>query len=616
MAYKDIILSDYPIAYLRSNNVSGTGLGNYQEIINTFSTYTQLSNNIEAYSSLVGNTIVDQSPCSNNASYLGDIQTNLMPIVPGESYGMKIDVDSYIVLATSNDYQGTVTNGSAFGTRYNSDNDFTLSLWFRPKISSTGVIPILADTANNIGIYYEKGNIVFKLQNEKIEYTLPFLDRSFYIVATYNQATFNLYIDGDLKAYKSLSGFTFTNSVLNLQCGPTASNEYFLTNGIALYRYAISSAQIQNHMAYSVGIPGSQVVTPDGGRLFELHDTNKDAVFNFTYPNNKNWSYLVVDGLSYDSNLNTLYMTKTDTAVGAVVETTDFIFLPNNPAMDSSKIEWSGDNGVEIYTSLDGINYTQCTNNAPIPGYTLSSFSSSRTLYIKFVFTSTDTSRFIPKLEYLFIKFYSNQTEDAINSSDYFSTMEGVVGPSSYDATMGNNLFPMLIRDARNGVRVSTGAGFYINALTGVKTLEFFYTPYSLNAGGLIVIEGGDYFKWSNSGVISDSGISWIYVNGVDKTTATNISSLFEVGETYHVMIGLANTVSGQIEFNHTTTGAVAGRYQNIALYESALAQSKVQEHYNLYTGNNTYVVNAASFAMTESSADYYNIDWTVVQNS
>lgn len=616
MAYKDIILSDYPIAYLRSNNVVGTGVGNYQELLNAYTTYSQLYNDIESYSTLVGNTILDQSPCGNNATYLGDIQTNLMPIIPGEHYGMKVDVDSYINFNISNDYQGLVTNGSAFGTRYNSDNDFSLSMWFRPKISSTGIIPILADPTNNIGLFYEKGNIVFKLQNEKIEYALPFLDRSFYIVATYNQASFNLYVDGDLKSYKLLSGFSFTNSVLNLQSGPTQVNEYFLTNGIALYRYAINSSQIQNHINYSIGMPGSQVVSPDGGRLFELHDTNKDSVFSFTYPNNKNWSYLLVDGLSYDSDLNNLYMTKTDVAVGAVIETTDFIFIPTNPSMDSSKIEWSGDNGVSIYTSLDGVNYTECINNAPIPGYELNSFSSSRTLYIKFVFTSTDTSRFIPKLEYVFIKFYSNQTEDATNSSDYFSTMEDAIGLSSYDATMGNNLFPMLIRDARNGVRVSEGAGFYINALAGVRVLEFFYTPYSLNAGGLIVIEGGDYFKWSNSGVISDSGISWIYVNGVDKTTATNISSLFEVGETYHVMIGLSNTVSGQIEFNHTSTGAVAGRYQNIALYETALPQSKVQEHYNLYTGNNTYVVNSASFAVTESSAEYYNIDWTVVQNS
>ena len=614
MAYKDVILSDCPIVFLRSNNVTATGVATYQEVLDNYSTYSELFADIEDYSSIVGSAILDESPCGNNASYLGDIQTNLLPIIPGETYGMKIDIDSSIVVTISNDYQGRAVSGSAFGTTYNSDNDFTLSLWVRPKISSTGLIPLLADTTNGIGLYYQKGNIVFKLQNEIVEYTLPYLDRSFYVAGTYNGTTMNLYIDGESKSIKTLSNFSFTNTSVNLQIGPTASNEYFITNGVAIYRYALGASDFADHMNQSIGIPPLQVASVDNGSLFELYDSTASDTFSFTYPTNKSWSYLVEDGLAYDTVSNNLYMEKTTGATAQTIEVEDFIFLPTTNNMDSSKIEWSGDNGVAIHASLDGVTYVPCINGGVIPGYSLSSFSSDRKLYLKFIFTSTDSSRYTPKLEYVFIKMYNNYSESATNSADYFTTLEGVSGVSNYDVTIGNNLFPALIRDARNGVQVSSGSGFLINSQNGFRTLEFFYTPKTLSASALI--SDSIYYRWNGSGLISSNGISWIYVNGVDKTTATNISQLFEAGETYHVMVGLTSLASGAIKFNHTSSGSAAARYQNITLYPTILAQSKVQENYNLYRGTSQFTVSAGAFSVTESSAEYYNIDWTVVENA
>jgi len=615
MSYRDTVIANYPITYLRSNNVTATGFATYQDMLDNFDDYADvIATGPGAYSSLIGNAIIDESPCANDASYLGDIQTNLMPIIPGETYGMKVDVDSYIVLGIVNDYQGTLVNGSAFGTVYNSDNDFTLSLWVRPKITSTGLIPLLADPINGIGLYYQKGNIVFKLQNEIIEYTLPYLDRSFYVAATYTGSYMNLYIDGDLKSYKELNAFSFTNTAVNLQSGPTASGEYFLTNGIAVYRYALSAPELQNHMSEAIGVPPIQIVAVENGRLFELQDTNASSTFQFSYPANKNWSFLTTDGVAHDTVLNNLYMTKTDAAVSKTVEVYDYIMIPSTENMDSSKIEWSGDNGVAVYSSLDETNYTQCTNGGVIPGYSLSSFSSTRNLYLKFVFTSTDASRYLPKLEYLIIKIYNNHQEYATNSAEYFSTLEGLSGVSNYDATIGNNLFPALIRDGRNGVRTFSGSGFYITPVSGVRALEFFYTPLTLTAGGLFT--GPASYTWNQSGVLSSSGINWIYVNGVDKTTATNVSQLFEAGETYHVVMGLTSTTTDPIKFSHTPLGSVPARYQNIALFESILLQSKALGHYNLYIGNDAVLVNAGSFSMTESSTEYYNIDWTVVENS
>jgi hypothetical protein len=81
------------------------------------------------------------------------------------------------------------------------------------------------------------------------------------------------------------------------------------------------------------------------------------------------------------------------------------------------------------------------------------------------------------------------------------------------------------------------------------------------------------------------------------------------------VVITFTNAISGQIDINYSTAGAISALYQNIAIYDYALTLAKSVEHFNLYLGNATVSLSNSLMSMTENSFNYYNYDWTVVQN-
>ena len=199
------------------------------------------------------------------------------------------------------------------------------------------------------------------------------------------------------------------------------------------------------------------------------------------------------------------------TGTSKTVVIDEFITIPSGPDMDSSRIEWDGDNGISIGSSVDGITYTPCINGQPIPQYFLGSFDSSRDLHIKITMTTSNDSKYLPKLKTLSMSFYNDQAFYANNSSSYISTDAGEIG-------MSNSKYELLSRDARNGIAVKSGGSFYINTNTLTKSLEFFYTPSDLNGGGLIEASNEPTNLSWPTGTISKTNIDKIYVNGVDKT--------------------------------------------------------------------------------------------------
>jgi hypothetical protein len=152
-----------------------------------------------------------------------------------------------------------------------------------------------------------------------------------------------------------------------------------------------------------------------------------------------------------------------------------------------------------------------------------------------------------------------------------------------------------------------------------VKTLEFFYTPSTLGNGGIVNSAAGSGYSASNlswsSNVIAKTNISKIYVNGVDKSTETDINNLFTKDHLYHVVITFTNPISGDIRINHSSAGAIEALYQNIAIYDYEFTLNKSIEHLSLYTGTSPQVVSNSLASMTENSFNYYNYDWTVVES-
>lgn len=138
-----------------------------------------------------------------------------------------------------------------------------------------------------------------------------------------------------------------------------------------------------------------------------------------------------------------------------------------------------------------------------------------------------------------------------------------------------------------------------------------FYTPNGTGAFGLVSATGTGY-SWNGSGAISKLNIDKIYVNGIDRTSATNISSWLTDGQPHHIVIVFANSVTTSINFNN---GSATGHlYNNITTYTKELTQAIVTQHYNLYVGKPSTTAQEPTITLTELVPKYYNNDWVVIQ--
>ena len=607
MSYRLKVLSDYPLGFWPIESITGSGLTTYQDVLNNFTDYTDFLNSFNTYAEAGGSITEDISGSNNTAIYSGTHTDGIIPLVPGFTQSGKLTGSSSILYPVLNDHVNN-TLSPGFGTSNSSDNDFTLECWVYFNTSSTSIIPILADSTNSVGLFYDNKNIVFKLNSESMSWTIPYIKKSFHVVASYTGSKAYLYIDGILEEEKTLTNFAFTNSSLNLSSGPVANlSDYMLINCVAAYRYSLGLENIQDHYNLGATINSTEIVYPDGGELFSIYDDALSTKYSYSYPATKPWSYFLNDDLYYDNNTDAIRIAY-GSGISKTVVLEDFIVIPSGPDMDNSRIEWDGDNGISVESSVDGITYSPCINGQPIPEYSLGSFDTSRDLYIKITMTTSDNSKYLPKLYSLSISFYNDQTLNASNSSSFISPNTGGIGFS-------NSQYEILSRDARNGIAVQSGASFYVNTNTLIKSLEFFYTPSDLNGGGIVeVADEPTNLSWP-TGTLSKTNIDKIYVNGVDKSTQTDVHNVFTKDQLQYVVITFVEPISGVIKINYSTDGAISALYQNIALYDYSLTATQVLEHFNLYLGNATTTLENSLMTVTENSVNYYNYDWKVIEN-
>jgi hypothetical protein len=531
---------------------------------------------------------------------------------------MKIDSDNSIVLFTDYDYSQSEALG-ALGTYTSSDNDFTLEAWFYPSFTTDTKTPIMGDLDKNVGVFYENGNLIFAVDSQEITYTIPYLNTSYHIVATYNKDSISLYLNNELVQSKLLTEFVFTNLTLSMMSGPTLdADDYFLINAIAAYRYSLTTSQINSHYNAAKTLIPIQVATPEQGELFEFYDNAVSTQFSYSYPGNKSWENFITSDLYYDEQKNHLQIIS-GSGVSKTVVIEDFIKIPSASAMDSSRIEWYGNNGIIVETSIDGETYESCVNGYAIPQYKLGSFDESRNLYIKITMSTSDDSKYLPILSSLSMSFYNDQIMYAQNSTSYFSTLEEDVESPAPEVYLSNDLYGILSRDSRNGLRVVEDSGFYITTTSLVNTLEFFYTPSALSESGLVssladIEYYASNYSWGSTGTISKTNIAAIYVNGTNKTTETNVSDVFQAGELHHVLIVYSSPISDKIMFNYTSNASVPALYQNVIMYESAFNSTMAGQHYDLYMGRSATVLNDSELTVTENSVTPYNNDWLVYQ--
>lgn len=557
-----------------------------------------------------GAVATDISGCGNNGTYTGSPASNMLSIIPGGVSGTKITNTSSISFPINKNYYG-VTAGDGFGTKYTSDNDFTLEVWISPSISSISETPILADATNNVGLFWENGDIVFKISStESIRRRIIYSKKTLHLVATYSINGINLYIDSAPVSSKVLSNFKFTNTSINLKSGPTLnSNDSFIVDAPAVYRYALNATLIRQHyIDGNISTPAIQVVYPDKGILFSGTDANIKGQFDYSYPVNKPWTNFVDENTYYDSNRKhiTFYQTQTAEEKTFIIE--DYFTIPTTIGLVTSKIEWRNDLGITVESSSDGVTWTQCVNGQPLSQYSKSLFDEGK-VYIRITMYTPDASKFLPRLSFFCITFYSDTT---IYSDNFGDTIT-----STSDYYLGSLNYPILSRNYMNGIRPKSGTGFDLNTESSVMSTEMFFTPLGLASNTLLYSSGGTTtrFGWNGSGAISKANINKVYINNVDITTATNITNYLVDGQPHHIVLVFNNPITGTIQFNYETNGGLSNLYKNIAIYETQLPASKVETHFELYTGKPVETIQEPTISLTELEPIYYNNDWVVLQS-
>ncbi len=368
----------------------------------------------------VGTTATDISGCGNNATYVGSPSANILPLVSGGQSGTRITNTAYINVPITKDYYGAEV-GAGFGTKYTSDNDFTIEAWIYSSIESTDLVRLFADTTNNIGLFWDNGNIVFKVSSDEwVISPLSYSKKAIYIAGKYTGESIELYIDGVPVESKSLNSFKFTNTTLNLQIGPTTtSGDEFTVDAPAAYRYALSDKTIVRHYVNgNITSPAIQVVYPEEGVLYSGSDANLRPSFDYSYPVNKPWTDWLDDNTYYDLVNREIGFYETETAESKTFIIEDFIAIPSELNLITSKVEWRNNLGISVESSIDGITYATCINGQPLPQYTKDSFDSSRQLYIRITMSTPDASKYLPKLSFFCIAFYSNKDIYADNYGD------------------------------------------------------------------------------------------------------------------------------------------------------------------------------------------------------
>ena len=436
-----------------------------------------------------------------------------------------------------------------------------------------------------------------------------------------------LYVDGELQEYKSLTNFKFTNASVDLKAGPTENvADSFTIDAPAVYRYTLNKNQIKTHYSLSGHINPIQIVYPDEGTLISTSQTNQDYIYSYSYPANRPWKNFDNSDIYINEYENYVSLYKTATAAPQTVVLTDTILIP--PAMDinASKIEWNGTNGVSVRVSNDGLSWDNCESGSALPMYIWgnSTFSSERMLYIEITLSSDDTSKYVPWLDRFNITFYKNKVLYAQNSGVYLSSKQpsGLSNNNNWDLDISSAPQSILSRNYNNGIRPQL-PGFFVNSIDKVKAIEFFFTPETLSSGYLLSAttdSGPAYFSWASGGAVSKSKVEAIYINGVDRTSATNISTHILAGEPHHVFIELTDFASGDIWFNVKVDGSTWSNplprnlYQNIALYNKDFTSAEAILHYNLYTGNTPHIADDSSMSVTELEHFTYSNDWVAIK--
>jgi hypothetical protein len=591
MSYKYTVLKDNPLSFFLLDEVRSGTAGVYSNLTSLFSTYADLRDNGISYAAVSGLPIKDYSGNAMEGYAIDASYMEVLPIVGAGVRGTEINESIDLALKAL----GIATSKSP-------DNPFAFEIWFSPDPSDSEEYLILGDATNNIGLFYKNENVIFKCTEQETIWHKVTKNKVMHIVGIFSKDKISLYINGKLVSEQFITaGFKFTNESLTLKIGPANTGKRFLVDSAAIYNYEIEEAKILSH--YLVGYKEtkySQIVYSKNGTLFSLNSVSLRPAVSYRYPGAKSLDAIVSGDAYYNTNYKRIEFNKT-----LLPETKTFVFeerlyVPNPESIVSSRISYGQDvNNILIEVKVPGEDWAICKNNSVLPYYNKNENLAGPILDIRVTMTTLDSSFDLPYFDKLEIDLYSDK--------DFYSDNGGGKVYSSYDYSLGYYNYPVRMQNKYNGLSMISGHGFSVDLAIQPRTIEMFFTPRE--SKNILFSSNAASFSWTNAGAITKSGISAIYVNGINRTTSTNVSDFFLSGVSHHVLIVLSAVATG-IKFNQNQSGSEYGgsnTYSNLAFYETPFTASEALKNYKLYCSENSFTVQDPGITFSESATGQDN---------
>jgi hypothetical protein len=586
MSYKYTVLKDNPVAFFLLDEVSSGEAGVYSNLTTLYPTYQALKDNGISYAAVSGLPIIDYTGNAMEGYAINTSAMEVLPIIGAGVRGTEINEDAQISL-----------KALGLGMNRNPDGPFSFEIWFSPAKDDNAEYLIMGDAENSIGLFYKNENIIFKCSETQSVWHKITKNKAMHVVGIFSKDKISLYVNGKIVSESPINnGFKFTNTSLNLSLGPANSGKKFIVDSAAIYAYELDEAKISNH--YRSGYKEtkySQIVYSNNGILFSLNSTSIRPDISYKYPGVKTLEEIVSEDAYYNSDYNRIEFAQTDTAETKSFSFEERLYVSNPEDIVSSKIAYGQDVDnilVEIKT-LDQP-WAVCKNNSPMPYYNKSQNLESPIFDIRVTMTTDDSSFDLPYFDKLEIDMYSNK--------DFYSDNSGSKIYSSYDYALGQYNYPVRMQNKYNGISMYSGHGFSVDLSIEPRTIEMFFTPRA----GLNVLfsSASSSIKWGTNGVITKTGISAIYVNGINRTSETNISTFLLNDISHHILIVLTQPALN-IKFNQNqldTEYGTSNLYNNIAFYEKAFTSAEAINNYRLYCSDNTKTITDPGVTISESA--------------
>lgn len=550
-----------------------------------------------------GYTAYDSTDAQNNATYNFTLGSSIMPLTPGAINGVKISGLNKITVGTLNGPNGTYAQGN-LADIYSSDTPFSIECWV--QMNEVDSATIFADQAADLGLYWSNNSVIFSLSpSKKITYLVPEYKESIYIVATYSNDYMKLYINGDLVEQSRTTDFKFVNETFSPQVGTVSggADSYMIIDAAAIYRREIGIKEISSHFSHSHMLTSVEIADPENGRVFSNTDATAIFQLRYQYGVNRDLKLFQNSDLEYDDTNKCIKMIQTNISESKTTEKIDVVSVPLFSDALSSKIEWSGENGISVYTSSTGIDnsYIQCQNGFPIPQYQFNDFDTTNLIYIKVVYSSTDTSIYIPRLYSLNVVLYSIVEVSSSNSSATLFSDKNI--------SIGSNNKNALLRNRKSGIRTGGDNSFSILDSESIQSIEMIYTPESVGSSTLIS-RGSESLGWSLNGNIQKSGIDSLYINGVLVGWNESVWDYFTLNQPSHIIVNFSAAGTDRVIFN---SPGIASKYQNITAYSPGNTLVPI-DHYNMYCGTYSQTVSNESMTLSEIGTPTYDYDFVVLK--